>query len=70
MTVVTTSNGPGLQLHGHVIPEKAIAELRRHAEAELSTARQTLADLEAGAVEVVHQRGMYVVRNVVKVWPR
>lgn len=67
-TMVSTSAG-GLMLWGHVAPEEAIAQLKRHAVIQLEEARQHLADIARGEVVVEHRRGVHVARGVVKVWP-
>jgi hypothetical protein len=58
------STRPGLMLRGHVTWEEAVSEFERYLRQQLTQAQEGLAAIEAGTVEVRHQRGMYRVTNV------
>jgi len=68
MTLVTApgrlSTRPGLLLRGHVTRQEAVSEFERYLRQQLAAAQAGLAAIEAGTVEVRHQRGMYRVTNV------
>jgi hypothetical protein len=49
----------GYGIHGHADPSAALAEARRFYEWQREQAEQVLAAIDAGNVEVFHQRGVY-----------
>jgi hypothetical protein len=55
---------PGLMLRGHVTWREAVDEFKRHLEGQLAEAQAGLAAIEAGTVQVRHQRGIHRVTDV------
>ena len=55
---------PGLLLRGHVTWQEAVSEFERHLRQQLAMAQEGLAAIEAGTVQVRHQRGIYRVSDV------
>lgn len=68
MTRVTApgkpSTHPGLLVGGHVTWEEAVGEFRQYMQHQLAEAQAGLAAIEAGTLEVRHQRGIYRVTDV------
>lgn len=59
----------GLLLYDHQDPAEAIEQCRRMHERDAEKAAQALAAMDRGEVEVIHQRGVHVIRDQRHVWP-
>ena len=64
VTVPGTPARPGLALRGHVTWQEAVSEFERYLRQQLAAAQEGLAAIEAGTVEVRHQRGIYRVSDM------
>jgi hypothetical protein len=63
-TRVTVPGRPGLVLRGHVTWQEAVSRYRAYLQQQLAMAQEGLAAIEAGTVQVRHQRGIYRVSDV------
>ncbi len=59
-----TARAWALLVRGHVSWQEAVGELERHLRQQLAAAQEGLAAIEAGTVQVSHQRGIYRVSDV------
>ena len=70
VTEIRTDSGAAIQwCPGHLPYGDAVNVLRRHLERQLQSARDGLADIEAGRIRVTHQSGVYVARREREVLP-
>lgn len=58
------SRGAGLLLRGHVTWDEAVSRYEQYLRVQLAQAQEGLAAIEAGTVQVRHQRGIYRVTDV------